>query len=349
MMKKMLFIASLPNKAHYFDGERNKSRDVLNALFLTNKYKIKTIDYTKNKYLQTIKMLLLLLFIKIDCIFISKCLVGGSTAVHIIKTFFGRRYKNKIYFYLIGNGAIGHDGKKIYKEDMSFCKHIIYESPQVIKDLDIKTDSSVFACIKPNFNIGLKTKKYKKGNSLNLIFFSRIHPDKGLDDAINAVLSVNNILGKNALYLDIAGGVSNKKETIDYSKRIIEICNKHDCLNYLELSLRIEGESSYFKLQKYDLHLFPSKFAQECAPGSVIDMFIAGVPTLSSNFPSSRFIMNDENSFFFEQGNVNDLVAQLLFIYNNPNILESKRELSYLERLKYNYDEFLNHLNTIGL
>lgn len=32
MRKSFLFIGSLPTKKFYFDGERNKTRDVLNAL-----------------------------------------------------------------------------------------------------------------------------------------------------------------------------------------------------------------------------------------------------------------------------------------------------------------------------
>jgi hypothetical protein len=60
--KKLLFVASLPSKTLNFDGERNKSKDVLDSIVSKNIYDIKIIDYTKNKYFQTIKLILLLIF-----------------------------------------------------------------------------------------------------------------------------------------------------------------------------------------------------------------------------------------------------------------------------------------------
>ena len=44
-MKRVLFVASLPTKKMCFDGERNKSRDVLNAIKNMGEAKIDIIDY----------------------------------------------------------------------------------------------------------------------------------------------------------------------------------------------------------------------------------------------------------------------------------------------------------------
>ena len=112
-----------------FDGERNKSRDVLNILknmFCNSKIDI--VNYSKNKYIQTIKLLFKLLFHKYDLIFVSKCIVGGSFAIYLINHF--KKNRDKICFYLIGNGYEGFENKKIYFSDISKCKSIIVESPR---------------------------------------------------------------------------------------------------------------------------------------------------------------------------------------------------------------------------
>ena len=69
----------------------------------------------------------------------------------------------------------------------------------------------------------------------------------------------------------------------------------------------IEGIDSYYRLQQYDLHVFPSRFVFECAPGSIMDMFIAGVPSLSSTFKSAESLYLIV-ILSFEQGNYDDLV-----------------------------------------
>ena len=348
-MKKVLFVASLPTKKMNFDGERNKSRDVLKCIKNMGPSKIDIINYSKNKYLQSIKLLFKVMFKKYDYVFVSKCIVGGSIAIHIINKF-GKKNSN-LYFYLIGNGYDGFEDKTIFFSDLLKCKKIIIESPTITESLTEKgineQDLVVFPCLKPNYDIKVLEKHYPVDGPLKLIFFSRINRLKGLDDLIDAVIKVNE-KGTIKYNLDIAGGVSSEPEVVEFSKEVIDICNKYDYLNYLGLNLTIKGIDSYYELQRYDLHAFPSKFPQECAPGSILDMFIAGVPTLASTFPSAKFLMDENNSFFFKQGNKEDLIKKLEFIYNNQELLSKKRVLSHIEHNKYTEDAFADMLKSIG-
>ena len=349
-MKKILFVASLPTKKMCFDGERNKSKDVLNAIKDIGKAKIDVINYSKNKYLQTLKLIILCFFKKYDYIFVSKCIVGGSLAIHIINFF--KKQRNKVFFYLIGNGYEGFENKRIFFKDIAKCRRIIVESPIVATSMINKgADSnniSVFPCIKPNYEIGVLKKYYPKQEPLKLIYFSRINRQKGLDDLLETVIRINEESHKTKFTLDVSGGVSNEPETIKFNNEVIDLCNKYKYLNYIGLSLKIDGLNSYKKLQEYDLHVFPSKFVQECAPGSILDMFVAGVPTLSSTFPSSKYLMNKDNSFFFEQFNKDNLFLKLNEIYDNQQELESRRIKSHEEYFKYTESAFIKMLIDAG-
>lgn len=351
MRKSFLFIGSLPTKKFYFDGERNKSRDVLNAL--QNKFgkKCSVINLSLNQYAQVIKMVFLSIFFKYDFIFVSKCLVGGSKAIKYLQKFANKSNKRRIVFYLIGNGSNGFDDKVIHYDYVKRARHIIVESPDVeleliSKKIVTKESISIVPCLKPNYLIKPVEKEYPV-KTLKLIFFSRVTELKGVMDAITAVSNINERFDKNMFELDIAGGSGFDGKEQLFLNEIKRISSKKSFINYIGLDLRIEGEESYRRLQSYDLHIFPSKFYQECAPGSIIDMFIAGVPTLSSNFPSAKYLMNKDDSFFFEMNNIADLERQLLFIYDNQKVLNKMRINCYNNAKLYSESRFINKIETI--
>ena len=348
--KTVLFIAPLPDKKLNYDGERNKSRDVLLALKKTGKYKLSIIDLSKNKLFAVIKMLSIYLFRKFDYVFISKCIVGGSLALHLINKI---RLNLNVYFYIIGNGYFGFDEKKIYFSEIQKCKHLIVESEEVKESMIEKgclSDRiSIFPCLKPLYSINVLERKYKDHQPLKLLYFSRINPDKGLGDLIDVLIKINSSYKSPIFYLDIAGGVSDEPGIAEFNKEVISKCNEHSFLNYLGMSLRIEGVDSYKRIQEYDLHMFPSRFKQECAPGAILDMFVAGIPTLSSKYPSYKTLLNESNSILFEQNNLKDLKDKLIYCYENADkILNKKRLLSHEEYFKYTDDAFIRFLETIN-
>lgn len=352
-MKKtrLLFIAPLPTKRMNFDGERNKSRDVFKALIKSNKYKIKLIDLSRNKFLQIIKMIFIALFRCYDAAFVCKCIVGGSLVLHILNKISKKKPK---YFYIVGNGFEGLESKKIYFDDINLCTSVIVESKKVKQSMISKgledKKIHIFPCLKPTYEIECVNRSYKAKQPLKLIYFSRINPDKGLGDLIDVVIEINRRFSSPILYLDISGGVSNEPGIKEFNEHVIEQCKTHDFLRYLGMNLKIEGLDSYKKLQAYDLHVFPSRFKQECAPGSILDMFIAGVPTLSSKFPSYKDLLSDDNSFFFEQGSKTDLENKLLYIFeNSQKELNKRRFSSFEQRLKYTDDKFLELIEQMGV
>lgn len=351
-MKKMrmLFVGSLPTKKVHFNGETNKTGDIYNLLKAKDKYKITTINLTHFKIFFVIKMILLSIFAKYDVVFVSKCVVGGSLAIHLINKF-GRKYnKNNIYYYWIGNGTEGLNENKVFFEDLKTCKNIIFESEQIYNDYTTIAINghTICPCIKHNFDLGLKQKNYETNQNIKCIYFSRIAEQKGLMDAIIAIERANEKIGYKFFSLDIAGAPTSNEAKL-FEKKVIEYIQGKEEFRYFGKTFCVTGIETYQRLQEYDLHLFPSQFKQECVPGSIVDMFIAGVPTLASSFPNVYNLLSNDDSYIFKQGDLNDLVDKLFYVYQHTSELNEKRKLSYDLRKKYDEDSFCTLMNSIGI
>lgn len=343
--KKMLFIGSLPTKKVHFNGETNKTGDIYKIFKKRPNYKITKINLTHFKLFYVAKMILCSMLFKYDTIFISKCIVGGSLSAHLILKYGKKINKERISIYWIGNGTNGLEGKKIYLNDLEKCKCVIFESNQIYEEFSYLKIKFYFICecVKPNYNLKVCEKTYGPDTILKCIYFSRICEQKGLLDAIKAIEMANKIIGKVAFSLDIAGAPTSD-EAFAFEKDMLAYINGKKEFTYYGKNFCVTGLETYVRLQQYDLHLFPSQFKQECVPGSVIDMFIAGVPTLSSSFPNSINLLSNDDSYIFEQGNLNDFVNKLIYIYNNKNELNNKRHASNKLKDKYSEATFVSNM-----
>lgn len=346
---KILFIGSLPTKKVHFNGETNKTGDIFKILHKYDGIKLRKINLTHFKILGVIKLLFHIIFFKYKTIFISKCVTGGSLVIHLIKKFGNKNNKKNVVFYWIGNGTLGLEGKKIYLDDLKICKWIILESELVLDDNKSLSNinSVILPCLKPNYDLTPITKDYSKIETLKCIYFSRICEQKGLMDAIKAVELANKQLGKTAFKLDIAGAPTTT-EAVNFEKKVISyIQNKNDEFTYFGPSFCVTGIDTYKRLQEYDLHIFPSQFKQECVPGSIVDMFIAGVPTVSSSFTNCKNLLTEKDSYIFQQGSVSSLTDCLVRVYKNMSKLNEKRLNSFELRKKYDEDNFIGLMKQI--
>ena len=347
----MLFIGSLPSKKIHFNGETNKTGDIFKLFKKTNALKITKIDLTHFKLLRTIKMIICSILFKYDSVFVSKCVIGGCLAIHLIKKFGRKSNKENICFYWIGNGIHGFEDKKIYLSDLHICKYLIFESQEVYEDFKHLNFANyvIVPCVKPSYELSYTEKNYNGVKTLKCIYFSRIAEQKGLMDAIIAVEKANELLGKKAFTLDIAGAPTSDEACV-FEQKVLEHIKDKPEFTYFGRTFCVTGIETYERLQQYDLHLFPSHFKQECVPGSIVDMFIAGIPTLSSSFPNVKNLLSSEDSYIFEQENIKDFVEKLVYVYKHKDELNLKRRKSFALRIKYDENHFLEVCkNTMNL
>ena len=220
-------------------------------------------------------------------------------------------------FLLNGNYSLCKPNKKMSKE----LSKITYILPET--DLLTKVFSEFYQIINVrtlnNFreNAAVLNESKKNEGKLKLVFLSRVMREKGIFDLLDVT---NSLLNNGAeLKLDIYGKLllSNEDEVI-FNKSLNDRVHYKGC---------VEFEKVINTLTNYDLFIFPTRFVGEGTPGVISESLIAGTPILSSNFPQAKLLMKDGvDSLFFEMGNKEDLEKKLLYLLDNPKILEKMRK-----------------------
>jgi len=127
---------------------------------------------------------------------------------------------------------------------------------------------------------------YPSGIPYKLCTFSRVMKEKGIEDAVNAVIKVNKTLGYEAFTLDIYGQVdSQQTEWFESLKnRFPEYIHYCGCVNATQ---SVEVLQNYFAL------LFPTHFYTEGIPGTIIDAYAAGIPVISAKWQSYTDLVDE--------------------------------------------------------
>lgn len=162
--------------------------------------------------------------------------------------------------------------------------------------------------------------KIKHAEPLKLCTFSRVTPNKGIEDIIRVVISINDELASNIFNLDIYGEVDENYKS--YFSKLLKL--NADVISYKGV---IKSQMSTQVLKNYYLLVFPTLFKTEGVPGTVIDAYAAGLPVLSSRWDSfDDVIYEGVTGYGFELGNNNDLYKAL----------KRLRRISHVEPLKQN-------------
>lgn len=152
-----------------------------------------------------------------------------------------------------------------------------------------------------------------------LCTFSRVMREKGIEDAVNAVIEANTESGKQIFSLDIYGQVDTEQtEWFDELKGSFP-----DCIRYCGC---VDAGKSVDVLKEYFALLFPTRFRTEGIPGTIIDAYAAGVPVVSARWESySDIVSEDETGLGYDLGDEKQLKDILLKVADEPEIIFDKK------------------------
>ena len=154
---------------------------------------------------------------------------------------------------------------------------------------------------------------------LKVCTFSRVMKEKGIMDAIEAVVECNKRLGVKRYTLDIYGMIERGQE--EWFKDLM----RHQPA---EISYKgiVDASKSSAILKDYFVMLFPTLFPTEGFPGTVIDAFSAGLPTIASNCTSITEILREgETGFIYPMHSVPALTDILMRLANQPETITPMR------------------------
>ena len=151
-----------------------------------------------------------------------------------------------------------------------------------------------------------------------LCTFSRVIKEKGIEEAIMAVNSCNQQLGRVVCTLDIYGQVEEK----EWFSLLMK--NQPDTISYKGI---VPFNKSTETIKDYFALLFPTYYKGEAFAGTLIDAMAAGVPTIASDWHANPEIIEEgKTGYLFPAKSTTSLVQILVKIVQQPNLILAMRE-----------------------
>lgn len=169
---------------------------------------------------------------------------------------------------------------------------------------------------------------YVSETPLKVCTFSRVIKEKGIEDAIAAVHSANEKIGKTAYHLDIYGEVGELQ--YEWFRSI-----ENNFGTRIVYKGFVEPNTSVAVLKNYFALLFPTYYEGEGFAGTIIDAFASGVPVVASDWKyNCEIIREGHDGTVFPARDVCALTDKLVEIYENidawnamkPNCLDRATE-----------------------
>lgn len=229
--------------------------------------------------------------------------------------FYNRIFHRSLHYVVIGGWLpqFLKEHKWIYVI-LKEMKGIYVETSEMKKLLEERKMKNVY--LMRNFKTGKPITQrelvYAWTRPYPLCTFSRIVKEKGIEDAVKAVILVNEKLGTQVFRLDIYGLVEPA-----YQTRWEKL--KKNFPEYIHCVGPVPVEKSREIIRNYYALLFPTFYAGEGLAGTLIDAMSAGVPVIASDWKyNCETVIPNRTGILVPPGNPEKLMHCLLEIAGNP-------------------------------
>lgn len=208
---------------------------------------------------------------------------------------------------------------------------IYVETSSMKKSLSAQEFTNVF--VMPNFKelpiLQEQELVYTVSEPFTFCTFSRVMKEKGIEDAIEAVTRLNEQAGRTVATLDIYGKIDD-----GYTARFEAL--KSTFAPYICYKGVVAPQESVGTLKNYFALLFPTHYATEGIPGTLIDAYAAGVPVISALWANHEDIfIENTTGWGFELGNNQQLLNCMQRAVSKPSVFSEMKPLCLKEAQKY--------------
>ncbi len=261
------------------------------------------------------------------------CVVAPS--IVIANVFFHRR----LHYVVIGGGLPHFIKKKVWLHFFLNSFHCIYvETRSLQMELEQLGFQNVYIMsnCKPLNILSADQLPVSAVPPFRLCTFSRVIKEKGIEDAVRAVRTCNEQVGKTVFTLDIYGQVEQRK----WFDALMA-----DHPDYVAYRGIIPFNRSTDVLKDYFALLFPTYYAGEAFAGTLIDAMSAGLPVIASDWHNnSDIVIEGETGLLFPTHSVDSLVQILYNVYRNPQRIVQMRPMCLKRAEKYQPSEVIQTL-----
>lgn len=339
MIKEIAIIGHFGGDNDLLDGQTIKTKILYDELKNHTDWEIRCIDtYYKKKH--PIRLLLSVLCVmnrKLDTVVLLSG--NGMKWLFPILSGFSKLNRVRIYHCVIGGNLDKYVEKypkfKIYLNNfaINWVETIVLKNK--LEELGINNCDVI-----PNFkrlNIQDCNENQQNEGTYRFCIFSRVMKEKGIEDAIEAIETINRTTD-NKCELDIYGQVDSR-----YAERFKEVMKKSsDAINYKGV---VPYNESAECLRRYYALLFPTYWEGEGFPGTVIDSFSAGLPVIASDWNSNgEIISNYIDGIIYPCEVATNLKEAILYAINNRELITEMRKNCCIKARKYQSDEHIKQI-----
>lgn len=147
---------------------------------------------------------------------------------------------------------------------------------------------------------------YRSDEPYKLCTFSRVMKEKGIEDAINAVRSINEDAGRSVFGLDIYGQIDgNQTQWFEKLRKSFP--------DYIKYGGMVPFDKSTEVLKEYHALLFPTYYEGEGFAGTLIDAMAAGVPAIASDWKyNPEIVRHGETGFLYKTHDIGELARCII-------------------------------------
>lgn len=257
------------------------------------------------------------------CTHIVVMLSGGGLSFFLPLLYYANKlFRRKIYHRVIGGelDAYVKEHPKSVKYLNSFEVNWV-QSNKMIERLDavgVKNGKFMenFRNIKaiPESQLRKETEK-----PYRFCTFSRVSESKGIGLAMETIAKVNAYMGMKVAVLDIYGPIEEA-----YREQFEALLKKHDdCVEYKG---SVPSEQAVGVLKNYFFHLFPTTWKGEGFPGTMLDCYHAGLPTIASTWAyNDEFVQEEKTGYLYPWDKPEELFHCILKAIKQEELVYSMR------------------------
>lgn len=284
---KVIFVGSLAINKDVGDGETIKNR-LFSQRFQELFEKVVLIDtYQWDKHPLVLLKLLLSLFLLIFGyrLVISTCPVSANRLLRISQ--YLSKFSKQYYWVIGGNLQDYMKAGIVHVNRFASLSGIYVEGNRMKLELEALGLTNVYVVPNAKRIDYIPHVKTQIGDSFKFVFFSRITKAKGCQlifDAIEKLLQE----GYTKFSVTFYGKIDSEYENEFYHS--LKLASIAQFGGLLDISL----PSSYDVLAKYDVMLFPTIWHGEGFPGTIIDAFVCGMPTIASRWNFNEDLLDEK-------------------------------------------------------
>lgn len=333
-MKNIGIIGHFGGNMNFCDGQTVKTKNVKSLLEDYGRITTFCVDTYLVKHHK-----ILLFFKTILCLFKCRDIVillsvNGMKFYLPFLYWVNKLFKRRIYHDIIGSELI-----EIVKENPKFVKYLnalevnwfeYLSGAEQLKSSGVKNVEVLPNCKKiAAIPFTAITPYVSVDNCYEFCTFSRVTEAKGITDAIDAIVSINEKYQKTVVRLDIYGPIEEA-----YRPKFEKLIYDHSaCISYKGI---IDSQTSVDTLKKYYALLFPTKWPGEGFPGTILDSYSSALPVLATDWNANReIIINAQTGIIYPSEIAQDLSEAIEWSISNPDNINSMKEACRREYEKY--------------